>query len=132
MTTILMLDIDKAPIPYERISKVLSMLDLQPITWLVDVKSTTNGWHIIVPISNQLTDLEVVLVQVLMGSDYKRELFNTMRVKQNIKEWNVLFNTKYRNNIEISREQFSAKATHKLQDEIMTTLHKLEPDERDD
>lgn len=74
----------------------------------VEVYETNKGLHIYIGIvSNvELTDEDIVVIQLALGSDYKREIFNWLRVrsKQDFKHWNVLFKVKYKNGEIVSRE----------------------------
>ncbi len=61
----------------------------------VEVFETRRGIHIYVYASSnrKISDEEIVVIQLALGSDYKRELFNWTRVISNPKpkHWNVLF-----------------------------------------
>jgi len=63
-----------------------------------DVKETRKGYHIrlIINFPFEYDDVDVVFMQLLLGSDWKRELLNYFRVKNGISRWNVLFNKKFR------------------------------------
>lgn len=86
---------------------------------LIDLKlyETKKGYHIYITIKNNIPDLDIIILQLLMQSDFQRELFNYQRVKSGLfkKKWNVLFSEKqdYNNKI-ISKE----KHNKKLEDEI--------------
>ena len=54
------------------------------------------GYHVeieIVPLTN-LDEKDLVIIQLLLGSDRKREFFNWIRVRGKQKYWNVLFKEK--------------------------------------
>ncbi|RLF40497.1 MAG: hypothetical protein DRN12_05295 [Thermoplasmata archaeon] len=92
----LRLDVDGKQKGSKRIKKVIELLGLKVRYW--EIYKTNNGWHHYIGVDNKLTDLEVVLVQALMGSDFKRECFNYLRVKSgkfSYDDWNVLFKRKY-------------------------------------
>ena len=78
---------------------------------VIDVKvyETNKGLHLYISIysSVELDDRDIVVLQLALGSDYKRELFNWLRVRseQNFKHWNVLFKVKYKNGKIISKEE---------------------------
>ena len=78
---------------------------------VIDVKvyETNKGLHLYISLySNvELTDEDIVVLQLALGSDYKRELFNWLRVrsKDKFKHWNVLFKVKYKNGKIISKEE---------------------------
>jgi len=75
----------------------------------VEVYETSKGLHIYVYVftKRQLTNQDIVVLQLALGSDYKRELFNWVRVRQNndIKHWNILFRRKYENGKLVSMER---------------------------
>ena len=78
---------------------------------VIDVKvyETNKGLHLYVSIysSVELDDRDIVVLQLALGSDYKREIFNWLRVRSRdkFKHWNVLFKVKYKNGKIISREE---------------------------
>lgn len=95
MTTI-KLDFDKKEFSWHRINKVILLLRLDITD--VSVEKSKHGWHITLNIKNKMNDHEIVCVQSLMGSDYKRECFNLLRVhsgKFPNQSWNVLFKKKF-------------------------------------
>ena len=75
----------------------------------VKVYETNKGLHVYISLySNvELTDEDIVVLQLALGSDYKRELFNWLRVRSNdkFKHWNVLFKVKYKNGVIVSKEE---------------------------
>jgi hypothetical protein len=81
-----------------RIEAVISMLGLKTKT--IDKRRSRSGnFHWQIEIEEILTPVEIVCIQSLMGSDFKRECFNLMRAvqlkdKSDLvkKHWNVLFN----------------------------------------
>ena len=108
MATIFKLDIDSKNVfkrleTTERIDKIISMLGLTLRN--LNYKETAKGYHYYIEVENDLSDMEVCLIQSLMGSDYSRETFNYLRIRQGIKDWNVLFQKKYRNNKLVSEEK---------------------------
>ncbi len=61
---------------------------------LLDVKAvfeTKRGLHFYIETEKKKKEIEVILLQLFLGSDYKRELFNYRHVKNKVKKWNVLF-----------------------------------------
>jgi len=61
----------------------------------VEVFETKRGLHIYVYASSfrNISDEEIVVIQLALGSDYKREIFNWTRVISNPRprRWNVMF-----------------------------------------
>jgi hypothetical protein len=60
----------------------------------VDVKETRKGFHFRVMTEEDLEAWEVLVLQAILGSDFKRELFNYLRVRKGLRNWNILFNKK--------------------------------------
>jgi len=64
---------------------------------------------------------EKVVIQLALGSDYRREIFNWLRVKDNTEDarWNILFQGKYDDNGKrVSREEHTELAI-RLEEQIM-------------
>jgi hypothetical protein len=75
---------------------------LKSLSYLMDIKyksiivyDTMKGHHIYITVENDLSDLDIVFLQLYLGSDKKRELLNYRRVKNDDKNFNVLFEKKY-------------------------------------
>jgi hypothetical protein len=90
-------------------SKTISQRQVNRMDWIIaffrldilDIKLTESrkGWHIEFIIQNPINDYEIVLLQLLLGSDWKRECFNLLRVhsgKFKNQSWNILFKKKWR------------------------------------
>jgi len=101
--TVLKIDIDYKPNDvYEFSAKFADKLNfIQKFLGItveyVEVYETEKGFHIYVYISEEIDDPKLIIIlQLALGSDYKRELFNYTRANTtNWKgEWNVLFKTK--------------------------------------
>src|SRR3989304_4479786 len=78
------------------------------------VFKTFKGWHIYFEIMDdeewkKMTKQDIIFLQAIIGSDFKREVFNWMRAKSGMgKEWNLLFIRKYNAKGElISEEKFA-------------------------
>ena len=69
----------------------------------IDIYETNKGYHFYLKVKTErkLNNKDIVVLQLALGSDYKRELFNWLRVRRNqkFKRWNVLFKSKYENGI---------------------------------
>jgi len=75
-----------------------------------DIKETRKGYHVRLTIDFpfDFSDVDIAFLQLLLGSDWKRELLNYFRIKNKISRWNVLFSKKFRirvdgNSIKIRR-----------------------------
>jgi hypothetical protein len=87
----------------KRIRNVFRIIGFLKLTD-VKVKQTKKGFHTYLYIESPkipLNSIDLVALQSLMNSDYKRESFNFLRVKSNVglfnNEWNVLFSQKWEN-----------------------------------
>ena len=56
---------------------------------------TRKGSHVIIRVTANLTDAEIVAAQAVLGSDRFREAANLTRVRRGIGAWNVMFSGKY-------------------------------------
>jgi hypothetical protein len=61
-----------------RVDMVLRVQRLRA-TW-VRIDRTAHGWHVVVFVRGRCSPTRLILIQALMGSDWKRELFNSRRV----------------------------------------------------
>lgn len=75
------------------IGKYVEMLNLT-----TDTKRTRNGLHIRIRFRcpEGIDDKDIVILQLLLLSDWKREMFNFFRVRNRFTKWNVLFRNKYK------------------------------------
>lgn len=96
MQTIIKIDWDKkTPPDCGLLAKTVSKLDLAP--FYMQLKPSSSHWHVIIETSQPLTDTQIVAVQLLLGSDPHRELYNLYRVlckdapRYWRERWNVLF-----------------------------------------
>ena len=91
-----------------------------------EVRRTAKGYHIYFTLEHKLSDPEIIALQAIMGSDYRREMFNWLRTangnwekyKEKNLEWNVMFSSKKRiingRFKEVSREVFDPVRTEQL------------------
>lgn len=92
MATTIKLDYDnidsKDEIPIDRICRVIDYYALSPENYLIN--RSNNGFHVRITVKEDLPDEMTVVVQLLMGSDYQREMINYRRIREDVKNWNVL------------------------------------------
>ncbi len=58
---------------------------------------TAKGWHVIIRCRERFKALEIVALQAILGSDWRRETFNLARVRSGKLrggQWNILFERK--------------------------------------
>lgn len=89
------------------------------------VFNTLNGYHVYIILKNKdLNDYDILILQILLGSDKQREIFNFQRLRSKIfkDKWNVLFSLKiaYKGS-NIGYEKFNFSLT-----KIITTIIKLQ------
>jgi hypothetical protein len=78
----------------------------------IKVYETSKGIHVYLDAESErpLTPLEVIIIQLCLGSDYKRELYNLRRARAWLdgeeleNNWNTLFKYKYKNGKLVSKE----------------------------
>jgi hypothetical protein len=135
------LDFDSKRLPIERIKFVCRFLrlDVDDVQvhktvrkWKPNSRKSDYGWHVRISLEKPLPIYIIGYVQTLMGSDWKRECYNFIRIvnlltreiKSKImsENWNVLFNRKYLRRKLASVEEFDHEMTRKLRKELCTTL----------
>lgn len=89
------MDIDCKRINWKRMGIVRNILGLEFDFAKSSICKTKKGFHIRLFIKNKMTDKDICFVQMAMGSDYKRESNNYVRVRNHEDNWNVLFSQKY-------------------------------------
>jgi hypothetical protein len=62
-----------------------------------EVFNTTHGYHIKLGLNTPLSRFEVILIQSMLGDDYKHTLAIYVQMRQNVpmKDWNLLFKEKF-------------------------------------
>jgi len=126
---VFMVDIDYKPEDIEDFarefaSKIVFAFRLFNIDYVsTEVYETNKGYHVYVYANPkiELDNKDVIIIQLILGSDYKREAFNLYRVMsgeygQKDRSWNVLFHRKFSKGVEVSSE----KSTE--QSELMTEI----------
>jgi len=98
------IDIDFKPIEYANfvhnlVEKMVFLEDVFGLKFInVDVYETGKGLHIYFKVETErkLKNTDIVVIQLALGSDYKREIYNWLRVRNggNVKYWNKLFKVK--------------------------------------
>jgi len=71
------------------------MSGLKPL--VVEYDRTKRGWHVLIRWNRILKPMEQVAIQAVLGSDFKREMYNLARVlsgKAGNPRWNLLFESK--------------------------------------
>lgn len=101
MEKVAKLDID-GELPAELVQSIcwtLHRLDNAP--QLVRIDRTARGWHVTIELERDVTALELVAMQAILGSDPRRETFNLVRVRNLAdvppcweERWNVLYSAK--------------------------------------
>jgi hypothetical protein len=90
--------------PYKTITETLQI----PLLSEIEIYTTNHGFHIYINSETfkYYNKATIILMQLLCGSDTKRELFNYQRIirEPKMQNWNVLFKQKYKGNQLISQE----------------------------
>lgn len=87
----------------------------------VRVWHTTNGWHLEIDLDNEIDNIIAVLMQSLLGSDYRREMCLLLRIERGCKNWNNLYQQKHKVNelgqrVRVSFEKFDVELSQKVLD----------------
>jgi hypothetical protein len=85
----------------------------------LEAMRTKHGWHLYLEVRNKMRDLDRVFVQLMLGSDFKRELFNYRRVKLGETDWNFLFRDRYDANHELI---YVEKSMPQLKEKIVSKM----------
>lgn len=93
-------DTGASPPRYEqRLNHLAHHTGLRPIWQELD--RTRHGWHLIVKWNRRLQPAEIIAIQAILGSDYKREIHNLMRAMSGgvrsilgAERWNLLYSSK--------------------------------------
>jgi len=90
---------------------------------VIDAKvyHTTNGYHLVLELDNEIDNIKAILIQCILGDDYRRAACLLMRVERGCKDWNVLFKTKYKINklgqrVKVSEEKYDPDLSQKILD----------------
>lgn len=87
----------------------------------VRVWHTTNGWHLEIDLDNEIDNIKAVLMQALLGSDFRRELALLLRIERGCQNWNNLYQQKWKVNelsqrVQVSLESFDPDISQKVLD----------------
>lgn len=98
VVTTIKLDFDtpRCPRLLNRVRWVCRMLHWPVV--LVEYRRTRHGWHVCVTVRRRVTPLQVVAVQAILGSDWRRETFNLVRARRLSRVpryWRERFNVLY-------------------------------------
>jgi hypothetical protein len=96
----LLLDFDGEGPDWGRIYNVARRHRLKPVA--MELYRTRHGWHVVVFTRRRVEPWQALVLQALMGSDWRRESLNLLRlwdtagqVQRGLKwRWNVLYNGK--------------------------------------
>lgn len=102
------LDFDSKGIDFEEMNKkiryLMVLLQIQKVE--VDIKETVKGFHVYInTMGFNLKPKDILICQLILGSDRNREMFNYGRILNNEDNWNILFFEKREDNKIISKER---------------------------
>lgn len=85
----------------------------------VRVWHTVNGWHLEIDLDNEIDNIKAVLMQALLGSDFRREMCLLLRIERGCQDWNNLYQQKHKVNelgqkVTVSFERFDADLSDKV------------------
>jgi len=84
------------------------------------VHDTVNGFHVRLRCDNNIDDVKAVLIQALLGDDYRRAVCNLLKVERGSRSWNMLFKCKWKTDklgteVQISKETYNKALSEKVQ-----------------
>lgn len=80
--TVIKLDYDHKRLPRDYSDRIGACNRLLSLGLVRDaIEETRRGWHISLYVRRRLSPLEIVALQAILGSDWKRELFNLARAR---------------------------------------------------
>ena len=83
------------------------------------VMRTSNGWHLYLTVANRMTQDDIVFLQLMLGSDYRREAYSYLRLHSGVRDWNFLFPQKYGGDHNlISKERRCPKLTNEILNKV--------------
>jgi len=96
---------------------ILKYLGIKPLN--VRIYHTMNGFHAKLTCDNQIDDVKAILVQVLLGDDYRRGVCNLLKTERGCKNWNFLFKQKWKtdklgNEVQVSKEGYDKELSGKV------------------
>lgn len=94
--TVIKVDLDKKKLPDFTIQSLYYIAKYYHITKLIIKKSQSGNLHLKLYLLNEIEDSEIIMLQLLLGSDKVRERLNFLRMKNGakMKDWNILFDRK--------------------------------------
>jgi len=120
----ILLDIDKKDVNAKELAERMRFITMFTSFEFVkiDIYETRKGFHFYLWTDKPKPSAEdKVVIQLALGSDYRREIFNYLRIRITPlpKKWNVLFQSKYdKEGNKVSEEVHNGR-TVKLEEEIM-------------
>jgi hypothetical protein len=83
----------------------------------IDVRRTRHGYHVRIGVKNIIPKRELNFLQLVLGSDYRRECMNLRRITscKQMRPWNVLYDRKFNSRGDItSREKPDIRLARKV------------------
>jgi len=134
----LLLDFDgEDGLDFDRFKTIVHVVGLK----VLDIKAykTARGTHLYLDVefraecvflrgnhTEYAKDLDLLLLQTLMGSDFRREAFNYTRIRSGISGWNVLFAEKWGYDEEGNKMQLSKETPYpELEAKLWQALERL-------
>jgi len=83
------------------------------------VHDTVNGFHVRLTCDNQIDPIKAILIQAFLGSDYRREMCNLLKVERGSEHWNILFKEKWATDklgqeYQVSKETYNKELSLKV------------------
>lgn len=85
----------------------------------MEIYHTTNGFHAVLNCDNIFKSWEILLFQTWLGSDFRREMCNLLKIERGTQNWNNLFKEKWKYNVlgeevRVSQEKIDTELSQKV------------------
>lgn len=124
---IIKLDLDSQEALNEFMNRVWIIKNLGLKIEKLECYETNHGYHIYLYLDNILTNFDILMIESLLGSDFRKQLYGYLKVKNGTKNWDVLFKEKFVYNhldhkIPLSAEKYSEKLNETISRKLMNLI----------
>lgn len=127
---VIKLDLDSQEALNEFINRIWIIKNLGLKVNTVECYDTKHGYHLYLYLDNILTNFDILIIETLLGSDFKKQLYNYLKMKNGTENWDVLFEEKYVINhlshrICLSKEELNEDLSDKIMNLISFGTERL-------
>jgi len=116
---VIKLDLDSQESLNEFINRIWIIKNLGLKVDSIVCYDTRHGYHIYLYLDNILTNFDMLIIESLLGSDFRKQLYNYLKMKNGTENWDILFEEKYVFNhlghrICLSKEELNQELSDKI------------------